>query len=397
MVKINSNYLNLKESYLFSTIAKKVKAYKEKHPDKRVISLGIGDVVLPLSEPVINALKTGVEEMANKDSFKGYGPEQGYDFLREGIREYYSEFGVKLDDKSIFVSDGAKSDLGNLLDIFSKENTVLIPNPVYPVYVDTNIMDGRKIEYMNCTAENNYLPLPDFNVKGDIIYLCSPNNPTGAAYNREQLEKWVQYAKEIGAIILFDAAYEAFISGLEIPRSIYEIEGAKECAIEVCSLSKTAGFTGMRCGYTIVPLELECEGVKLNKLWLRRQTTKFNGVSYVVQKAASGVFSKEGREKVKEVIDYYKENAKIISKVFDELGISYTGGVNSPYIWIECPNNMSSWEFFDYLLTEANVVGTPGVGFGENGEGRFRFSCFGDREDIKEASQRVLKAVNDLK
>ena len=379
MVKINSNYLNLKEGYLFSTIAKKVKAYKEKHPDKRVISLGIGDVVLPLSEPVINALKTGVEEMANKDSFKGYGPEQGYDFLREGIREYYSEFGVKLDDKSIFVSDGAKSDLGNLLDIFSKKNTVLIPNPVYPVYVDTNIMDGRKIEYMNCTTENNYLPLPDFNVKGDIIYLCSPNNPTGAAYNREQLEKWVQYAKEIGAIILFDAAYEAFISGLEIPRSIYEIEGAKECAIEVCSLSKTAGFTGMRCGYTIVPLELECEGVKLNKLWLRRQTTKFNGVSYVVQKAASGVFSKEGREKVKEVID------------------SYTGGVNSPYIWIECPNNMSSWEFFDYLLTEANVVGTPGVGFGENGEGCFRFSCFGDREDIKEASQRVLKAVNDLK
>ena len=393
MVKINSNYLNLKEGYLFSTIAKKVKAYKEKHPDKRVISLGIGDVVLPLSEPVINALKTGVEEMANKDSFKGYGPEQGYDFLREGIREYYSEFGVKLDDKSIFVSDGAKSDLGNLLDIFSKKNTVLIPNPVYPVYVDTNIM----IEYMNCTTENNYLPLPDFNVKGDIIYLCSPNNPTGAAYNREQLEKWVQYAKEIGAIILFDAAYEAFISGLEIPRSIYEIEGAKECAIEVCSLSKTAGFTGMRCGYTIVPLELECEGVKLNKLWLRRQTTKFNGVSYVVQKAASGVFSKEGREKVKEVIDYYKENAKIISKVFDKLRISYTGGVNSPYIWIECPNNMSSWEFFDYLLTEANVVGTPGVGFGENGEGCFRFSCFGDREDIKEASQRVLKAVNDLK
>ena len=352
---------------------------------------------MPLSEPVINALKTGVEEMANKDSFKGYGPEQGYGFLREGIREYYSEFGVKLDDKSIFVSDGAKSDLGNLLDIFSKENTVLIPNPVYPVYVDTNIMDGRKIEYMNCTTENNYLPLPDFTVKGDIIYLCSPNNPTGAAYNREQLEKWVQYAKEIGAIILFDAAYEAFISGLEIPRSIYEIEGAKECAIEVCSLSKTAGFTGMRCGYTIVPLELECEGVKLNKLWLRRQTTKFNGVSYVVQKAASGVFSKEGREKVKEVIDYYKENAKIISKVFDKLGISYTGGVNSPYIWIECPNNMSSWEFFDYLLTEANVVGTPGVGFGENGEGCFRFSCFGDREDIKEASQRVLKAVNDLK
>lgn len=396
MVKINESYLELKENYLFSDIAHKVNTYKKNNPNKKIISLGIGDVVLPLVEPVIKALENGVEDMKSKETFKGYGPEQGYEFLRKGIKDYYKGFGVDIDTSSIFVSDGAKSDLGNMLDIFSRDNIVLIPDPVYPVYVDTNIMDGRKIIYINCNEENNFLAMPDFNVKGDIIYLCSPNNPTGAVYNKEQLEKWVQFAKETSAIILYDAAYEAFISEDDIPRSIYEIEGAKECAIEFCSFSKTAGFTGLRCGYTIVPLEIECNGAKLNKLWLRRQTTKFNGVSYIVQMAATAVFSKEGILKTREVIGYYKENARVIGKILSSLGISYTGGDNSPYIWLKCPFNMTSWEFFDFLLEKANIVGTPGVGFGINGDGYFRLSCFGEREDITEAAKRVEKAVKKL-
>ncbi|MGL4108286.1 LL-diaminopimelate aminotransferase [Clostridium sp. LP20] len=393
MAKINANYLELKDSYLFSTIAHKVKEYKEKNPDKKVISLGIGDVVLPLSNPVLESLEQGVVDMGSKESFKGYGPEQGYQFLKNEIGNYYKEFGVELDTHEIFISDGAKSDLGNILDIFSKENTVVIQDPVYPVYVDTNIMDGRKIIYSNCTDENGFLSMPDFNIKGDIIYLCSPNNPTGAAYNREELEKWVQFAKETGAIILFDAAYEAFITEDNIPHSIYEIDGAKECAIEFCSFSKTAGFTGMRCGYTVIPMQLECEGVSLNKLWLRRQTTKFNGVPYIIQKAAAGVFSKEGRIKTKEIIDYYMDNAKIVGDALKKSDIKFTGGVNSPYIWLKCPNNMSSWEFFDYLLENANIVGTPGVGFGDNGEGYFRLSCFGERKNIIEAAERVSGLV----
>ena len=304
MVKINENYLKVKDSYLFSTIAKKVNAYKEANPDKKVISLGIGDVVLPLSEPVIEALQGAVTDMSKMETFKGYGPEQGYTFLKQSLQNYYKGFNVDLAEDEIFVSDGAKSDLGNILDIFSKDNKVLIPDPVYPVYVDTNIMDGREIIFMNSTKENNFLAMPDYNVKADLIYICSPNNPTGAAYNRDQLKKWVEYAKEIGAVILFDAAYEAFISEDDIPHSIFEIEGAKECAIEVCSLSKTAGFTGLRCGYTVVPNDLVVDGAVLNKFWLRRQTTKFNGVPYVVQKGAAAVFSEEGRKKTKEVIDY---------------------------------------------------------------------------------------------
>lgn len=389
MVKINENYLNLKESYLFSTIAKKVNEYKTNNPDKKVISLGIGDVTLPLTEPVIDSLKSAVTDMSKKETFKGYGPEQGYAFLKEELKKYYAENNVKLEADEIFVSDGAKSDLGNMLDIFSKDNKVLIPDPVYPVYVDTNIMDGREIIFMDSTPENDFLAMPDYSVKADLIYLCSPNNPTGAAYNRDQLKKWVEYAKEIGAIILFDAAYEAFISDEDVPHSIYEIEGAKECAIEVCSLSKTAGFTGMRCGYTVVPFDLKVNDVVLNKLWLRRQTTKYNGVPYVIQKAAAGVFSAEGRKRTKEVIDYYKENANIIAKTLTELNVKYVGAVNSPYVWLTCPNNMKSWEFFDYLLEEASIVGTPGAGFGENGEGQFRFSCFGDRENILEACERL--------
>lgn len=393
MFKINKNYLELQESYLFSTIAKKVAEYKKNNPDKNVISLGIGDVVLPLTEPVIKELSVGVSDMSKLETFKGYGPEQGYDFLKAELQKYYKNFNVDLDKDEIFVSDGAKSDLGNMLDIFDKDNVVLIPDPVYPVYVDTNVMDGRKIIFMNSTAENDYLAMPDMNVKADIIYICSPNNPTGAAYNREQLTKWVEYAKEIGAVIFFDAAYEAFISDDDVPHSIYEIEGAKECAIEVCSLSKTAGFTGMRCGYTVVPFALKSENVQLNKLWLRRQTTKYNGVPYIVQKAAAGIFTEEGMKKTKENIDFYKENARIIGEALDELNIKYVGGVNSPYIWLRCPNNMKSWEFFDLLLEKANIVGTPGAGFGKNGEGCFRFSCFAQRENIVEAANRLRNVL----
>jgi len=391
MLKINENFLNLSDSYLFSNISHKVSEFKAKHPDKKVISLGIGDVVLPLCAPVIKGLEEGVKDMSTIETFKGYGPEQGYAFLREVLKGYYTEFSVELDVNEIFVSDGAKSDLGNILDIFSKENVVLIPDPVYPAYVDTNVMDGRKIVFMDSNISNNFLALPDYSVKADIIYICSPNNPTGAVYNREQLTKWVEYAKEMGAVILFDAAYEAFISDESVPHSIYEIPGAKECAIEVCSLSKTAGFTGLRCGYTVVPTELKFGDNSLNKLWLRRQTTKFNGVPYIVQKAAAGVFSKEGRTKTKEVIDSYKENAKVLGDVLKEMDIDYIGGENSPYIWLKCPSNMSSWDFFDILLEKGNIVGTPGVGFGKNGEGYFRLSCFALKENVIEAAERLKK------
>ena len=389
MTKINKNYLDLKDSYLFSTISHKISDYKTKNPDKEVISLGIGDVVLPLAPSIINELKSAVHDMSDSNTFKGYGPEQGYLFLKDNIKNYYKEFNVELLSEEIFISDGAKSDLGNILDIFSTDNVVVIPDPVYPVYVDTNIMDGRKINYINGTFENGFLPMPTEDLDGDIIYICSPNNPTGATYNRTQLKEWVDFAIAKNSIILFDVAYEAFICDDEIPHSIYEIEGATKCAIEVCSLSKTAGFTGVRCGYTVVPFDLKCDNVSLNKLWLRRQTTKFNGVSYIIQKAASGAFSAEGRKKLKEDINYYIENAKIIGTALDNLDIKYIGGKNSPYIWLKCPNNMSSWEFFDYLLEEVNIVGTPGVGFGENGEGYFRLTSFGHRENILKAVERL--------
>ena len=393
-MKINANYLNLKESYLFSDIAKKTAAYKAANPDADIIRLGIGDVTLPLCGAVVDAFHAASDEMGKKETFKGYGPEQGYPFLKEAIREYYkSEDGVELEPDEIFISDGAKSDLGNILDIFAKDNTVLVPDPVYPVYVDTNTMDGRKIVYMSGNDANGFLPLPDDSVDADIIYLCSPNNPTGAAYNHAQLKLWVDYAKKKGAVILFDAAYEAFVSSKELVRSIYEIEGAKECAIEFCSFSKIAGFTGTRCGWTVVPQTLVYDGVKLNKLWLRRQTTKFNGVSYPVQKAAAAVFTPEGRRQIKENLDYYKANARVITAALDELGIWYTGGINSPYIWLKCPDNMKSWDFFDLLLTKANVVGTPGAGFGEMGEGFFRLTAFGDRDRTVEAVERIKKLL----
>lgn len=392
-MQINRNYLNLQDSYLFSTVAKKVNAYQAAHPEAKVIRLGIGDVTLPLCGEVIKALHGAVEEMGVKESFKGYGPEQGYGFLKDSIQGYYASHGVKLDADEIFISDGAKSDLGNILDIFGNDNVVLIPDPVYPVYVDTNVMAGRKVLFMDANAENGFLPLPDESVKADLIYICSPNNPTGAVYNREQLKAWVDYANAQDAIILFDAAYECFVKDESLPRSIFEIEGARSCAIEFCSFSKIAGFTGTRCGYTVIPMGLERDGVQLHKLWLRRQTTKFNGVPYIVQRGAAAVFTEEGQKQIRENLGYYMENAGIIASAMREMGIWFTGGEHSPYIWLRCPGGMGSWEFFDYLLENANVVGTPGAGFGRNGEGFFRLTAFGDRENTKEAVARMKKLL----
>lgn len=386
-MKINENYANLEQSYLFSTIAKKVNEYTAQNPDKKVIKLGIGDVTLPLCKAVTEALHKAVDEMGVQATFRGYGPEQGYDFLRKAVQKYYAKRNVELELDEIFISDGAKSDLGNILDLFSKDNTVLVPDPVYPVYVDTNVMAGRKVVYVDANGENEFLPLPDKNVQADIIYICSPNNPTGAAYNKEQLQAWVDYAKSMNAIILFDAAYECFVSDENLPRSIFEIDGAKDCAIEFCSLSKTAGFTGTRCGYTVVPKAL---GV-LNKMWVRRQTTKFNGVPYVVQRGAEAVFSEEGQKEIRENINYYKENAKVISDTLKSCGIWHVGGKHSPYIWLKCPNGMDSWTFFDYLLENAQVVGTPGAGFGKNGDGYFRLTSFGSKENTAEAMKRFKK------
>lgn len=387
-MKLNQNYFKLQESYLFSDIAKKVAAFTAQHPEAEVIRLGIGDVTLPLCQAAVSAMEQASAEMGTKEGFHGYGPEQGYDFLKSALQGYYAKKNVSLEQDEIFVSDGAKSDVGNILDLFSQDNTVLVPDPVYPVYVDTNTMAGRTILYAQANEENSFLPMPDPSQQADIIYLCSPNNPTGAAYSAHQLKQWVDYALERNAVILYDAAYEAFITE-DLPQSIYQIEGAKECAIEFCSLSKTAGFTGTRCGYTVVPMALRREGASLNKLWLRRQTTKFNGVPYIVQRGAAAVFSEEGQKQVKEAIRYYQENAALITQALDELGIWYTGGKNSPYVWLKC--GMPSWEFFDKLLTELYLVGTPGAGFGKNGEGFFRLTAFGDREQTKEAVSRLKK------
>ena len=383
---LNENYLNLKESYLFSEIAHRVNNYIVHNPDKKVIRLGIGDVTLPIGPTVIAKLHEGVEELGSADTFKGYGPEQGYEFLRSAIVDYYSQNKISIVSDEVFVSDGAKSDTGNITDLFDKDNVILIPDPVYPVYVDTNIMNGRKITYLDANETNQFLPMPDPKTHADIIYICSPNNPTGATYNKEQLKEWVDYALENDAIILFDAAYECFITDAALPRSIYAIEGARKCAIEFCYLSKTAGFTGTRCGYTIVPKDLKFTTstgieISLNAMWNRRQTTKFNGVSYIVQKGAAAVFSAEGMAQCRENIKYYQENARIIAAGLSQKGIHCFGGVNSPYIWFKCPNDMDSWDFFDELLTKAQVVGTPGAGFGKNGQKFFRLTSFGNREN----------------
>ena len=387
-IKINSNFKNIKETYLFSEIASRVRKYQAENPEKTLIRLGIGDVTLPLAPVVVDAMTTAANEMGKQETFRGYPPESGYEFLKQAIANYYS---VELKLSEIFVSDGAKSDIGNIVDILGS-NEIIIPDPVYPVYVDSNLMSGNKITLISGSRENGFLPMPDqiANKSAAVIYLCSPNNPTGATYNREQLKTWVDYALETGSLIIFDSAYEAFIADDELPRTIYEIEGAKECAIEVCSFSKFAGFTGTRCGWTVVPEDLKADdGTSLNKMWFRRQATKFNGVSYPVQCAAEAALSKEGIRQCRENIEYYKQNAAMISEVLDSKNIYYTGGKNSPYIWLKCPGDMDSWKFFDYLLTEVQIVGTPGEGFGKAGEGYFRLTAFGTHENTMEACNRL--------
>ena len=395
-MKMNHHYEEISQSYLFSTVAKKAADFQKKYPDREMIKLSIGDVTLPLAGAVIKALHGAVDEMGKAETFRGYGPEQGYAFLQEAIAKYYAGHGVQLDSNEIFVSDGAKSDLGNILDLFDQDNVVLVPDPVYPVYVDTNVMAGRKVLYAPANEENGFLPMPDDSVKADIIYLCSPNNPTGAVYTREQLAQWVAYARKNDAILLFDAAYECFGTDPALPRSIFEIEGAKECAIEFCSFSKIAGFTGTRCGYTVVPMAIEREGMSPNKMWLRRQTTKFNGVPYIVQRGAAAVFTEDGMAEIQHNLDYYRANAKVIAGALDECDVWYCGGKNSPYIWMKCPGGMDSWTFFDWLLETTGVVGTPGVGFGSCGEGFFRLTAFGNAEKTKIAAERVKNAILSL-
>ncbi|NLC67778.1 MAG: LL-diaminopimelate aminotransferase [Clostridiaceae bacterium] len=404
MVRVNENYLKLRGSYLFAEIARRVAAFKAENPGAHIIRLGIGDVTRPLPENVIKSMHEAVDEMACLETFKGYGPEQGYDFLIEKVIEYdYRPLGVELEKDEIFISDGSKCDTGNIQEIFGLENRIAVTDPVYPVYVDSNVMAGRTgyadsmgkfdgITYLSCTAENNFIPsLPEERV--DIIYLCYPNNPTGVTISKEELKKWVDYARENKSVILYDAAYEAYIREEGIPHSIYEVEGAKEVAIEFRSFSKKAGFTGTRCAYTVVPKEVKAytgkgEGISLNKLWNRRHTTKFNGVSYIVQRGAAAVYTEEGQEQVKEIINYYMTNASIIRKGLLDIGLEVYGGINAPYIWLKTPGGLDSWTFFDKLLKEANIVGTPGVGFGPSGEGYLRLTAFGNREDAEEAVSR---------
>ena len=389
MITPNMHYADLKDSYLFYNIAQKTKAYIKENPDKYLYRMGIGDVSLPLCDAVIQALHEAVDDQATKQNFHGYMPECGAQFLRESIAEYYAKRGVTLSPDEVFVSSGASDELGDILDLFDKSSTALVLEPAYPAYVDANIMAGRKIVHLAAGKENGFLPEPDDTIEADILYICSPNNPTGAVFSRDKLQAWVDFANKKGAVILFDAAYEAFIEEPELPHSIFELEGARTCAIEICSLSKTAGFTGTRLGYTVLPKELERNGMNLNAMWVRNRTTKTNGVSYIIQKGGAAVFTPEGQKQIHDNIQVYKNNAKVLMQALDELGIWYTGGKNAPYIWMQCPKGMSSWEFFDYLLREIQVVGTPGEGFGACGEGYFRFSTFGSPEDTVEAAKRL--------
>ena len=393
MITPNMHYADLKDSYLFYNIAQKTKAYLEAHPDKKLYRMGIGDVSLPLADAVIKALHEAVDDQAQKDTFHGYMPECGAPFLREAIADYYATRNVKLSPEEVFVSSGASDELGDILDLFDRSSTALVIEPAYPAYVDANVMAGRKIVHLSSGKENGFLPLPDDNLKADILYICSPNNPTGAVFSREQLKAWVDYANKNGSVILFDAAYEAFIEDETLPHSIFEIDGAESCAIEICSFSKTAGFTGTRLGYTVIPKKLERNGMNLNSMWVRNRTTKTNGVSYIIQKGGAAVFTPEGQKQIHDNIAVYKNNAKVLMQAFDSLGIWYCGGKNAPYIWIKFPENMGSWEFFDYLLNEIQVVGTPGEGFGACGEGYFRFSTFGNPNDTKEAANRLCKLL----
>ena len=393
MLKPNMHYTELKDSYLFNTIYRKTAEYQKAHPEAKIYRMGVGDVSRPLCQTVIQALHQAVEDQASMRNFHGYMPESGAPELRRAVSEYYKRFGVHLGADEVFVSSGACDDLGDILELFDQDNTVLVIEPAYPEYVDTNILAGRKVLHLETGADNGFLPLPPADRKADIIYLCSPNNPTGAACDREQLKAWVDYANGQGAVILFDAAYEVFIEDPAIPHSIFEIEGAKTCAIEICSLSKTAGFTGTRLGYTVVPRLLERMGVNFNTMWARNRETRTNGVSYILQKGAAAVFTPEGLEQIQRNIAVYKENARVLMAAFDRAGIWYCGGKNSPYIWLKCPEGMSGWEFFDYLLNEIQVVGIPGEGFGECGKGYFRFSAFGDPDDTKEAADRLCKLL----
>lgn len=390
-MKPNMHYTELKDTYLFNTIYRKTDEYLAAHPGEHVLKLGVGDVSYPLCKKVIEALHEAVDDQSRIETFHGYMPEHGAMFLREAIAKYYSGWNVDMTTDEVFVSSGACDDLGDLLEMFDRDNTVLVIEPAYPEYVDTNLLYGRKVIHLPAGEGDGFLPLPDESIDADIIYICSPNNPTGSAYTREKLKKWVDYANKKDAVILYDAAYEIFIEEDDVPHSIYEIEGADTCAVEVCSFSKTAGFTGTRVGYTIVPSKLERMGVNLNALWSRNRETRTNGISYILQKGASAVFTPEGQKQIYESISIYKKNAKVIMDALDKCGFWYVGGKNSPYVWMKCPNNMGSWEFFDYLLDELQIVGTPGVGFGSCGEGFLRLSAFGDPDDTKEAAKRIVE------
>lgn len=394
MVKPNMYYNELKDSYLFYNIAQKTRTYVENHPGVKLLRMGIGDVSLPLCDAVIKALHEAVDDQASKSSFHGYMPECGAPFLREAIVKYYAKRGISLSAEEIFVSSGASDELGDVLDLFDRSNQVLVIEPAYPAYVDANVMAGRKIMYLVSGEENEFLPEPNEKTEADIIYICSPNNPTGAVFSRSQLQAWVNYANKRGSIILFDAAYEAFIEDEILPHSIFELDGAETCAIEICSFSKTAGFTGTRLGYTIIPKALKRNGMNMNEMWVRNRTTKTNGVSYIIQKGGAAVFSEEGQKQIHENIQIYKKNAKVLMQALDQVGIWYCGGKNAPYIWMKCPRGMKSWEFFDYLLQEIQVVGTPGEGFGACGEGYFRFSTFSSPENTKEAAKRIVKLLS---
>lgn len=392
-MKPNFHYGDLKNSYLFYNISQKIKAYLNDNPEAKLYRMGIGDVSLPLCKNVIEALHQAVDDQAQKERFHGYMPECGDPALRKTIAEYYAKRGVELEDEEVFVSSGASDELGDILDLFDRESSALVIEPAYPAYVDANVMAGRKIVHLASGIENGFLPEPSDQAKADILYICSPNNPTGAVFDKKKLQKWVDFANENGSVILFDAAYEAFIEDEELPHSIFELKGARTCAIEICSLSKTAGFTGTRLGYTVIPGDLVREGMSFNEMWVRNRTTKTNGVSYIIQKGGAAVFTPEGQKQIHENISYYKENARILTEVLDELGIWYTGGKNAPYIWMKCPAGESSWEFFDRLLNEVQVIGTPGAGFGACGEGYFRFSTFGSREDTVEAARRMKQIL----
>ena len=393
MLKPNPHYADLKDSYLFYNIAQKTKAYCDAHPGTRLLRLGIGDVSLPLCPVVVKALHEAADHQGKKETFHGYMPEPGAPFLREAVAAHYRSRGISLDTEEVFISSGASDELGDILDLFDRDSAALVIEPAYPAYVDANVMAGRRIVRLSSSEEDGFTPVPTADIDADLVYICSPNNPTGAVFSREKLKVWVDWANDRGAVILFDAAYEAFVTDPALPRSIFEIEGARTCAVEICSLSKTAGFTGTRLGYTVIPKALERGGMNLNTMWVRNRTTKTNGVSYVIQRAGAAVFTPEGQAQIRDNLRVYQANAKILTDTFDGLGIRYFGGKNAPYVWVKCPGDMGSWAFFDLLLNEIQVVGTPGAGFGSSGEGYFRFSTFGSPEDTGEAAERMSRLI----